>query len=86
MGAIVTIGPDVDLPENPQVQELVHGGYRQNHHHQYIEDAADPRHMGRELLKRTTPLDMADNDGVAEIMAAASPVGTEKYQTSKWSK
>jgi len=86
MGVIATLGPDVDLPENPEVQELVHGGFRQNHHHQYIEDVADSRHMGRELLKRTTPLDMADDDCVSDIMAAASPVGTEKYTTSKWSK
>lgn len=86
MGVIATIGPDVDLPENPQVQELTHGGYRQNHHHQWIEDAADPRHMGRELLKQTTPLDMHEQEGYSEIMAAASPEGKEDYHTSKWSK
>lgn len=86
MGAIITVGPDVDLPENPQLQELTHGGFRSSPYHQWMEDNCDPRHMGRDLLKRTEPLPTADTDGYDEVMAAASPQGSEsKYRSSKWS-
>ena len=86
MGVIITVGPDGDLPENPKVQELTHGGFRKNIHHQWVEDNADSRHMGRELLKQTTPIDTADKEGVSTIMAAASPQGTQNQRVSKWSK
>jgi len=86
MSVIGTTGPEELLPENPTVQELTHGGFRQHAYHQWIEDNADPRHMGRELLKQTTPIDTADEACVSDIMAAASPQGTDGQRVSKWSK
>lgn len=86
MGSIVTVSPDIDLPENPVQGEMVHGGFRSNPHHQYIEDTADPRHMGRELLKANAVIETADTAGYDEIMAAASPVGKDGMVYSKWSK
>lgn len=86
MSTIVTVGDAQELPENPVQQELTHGGFRRSPYHQWMEDNADERHMGRELLRQTTPLDMAEQEGVSEIMSAASPEGSESYRTSKWGK
>lgn len=86
MASIIRVEPHADLPENPEVQELVHGGFRKNPYYQWLGEHADERHMGRDLLTRTTPLETADDACVDDIMNAANPVGTEDYQTSKWSK
>lgn len=46
----------------------------------------DERYMGRELLAQTKPLDHAEDDSVSDIMAAASPSGSDGCRYSKWSK
>ena len=86
MAVIGTVGSPAPLPENPEIQELTHGGFRQHAYHQWMEDNADSRHMGRELLKQTTPLDTADEAGVSDVMGAASSQGTQNQRVSKWSK
>lgn len=80
-------GPKVDLPENPQIGEQVHGGFRDNRHHQGIEDLADERHMGRDILRQTGnayPEELMDQ-GNDEMMNAWGARGSkENYRNSPW--
>lgn len=82
-------GPNKPLPENPKIGELVHGGFRDNRHHQAMEDLADERHMGRDILRQTSGgyPDEKLSEGNEEMMNAWGARGSkEAYRTSKWAK
>jgi hypothetical protein len=89
IGGKVPVGPPGGLDRQPKVPELVHGGFRNNVHHQGIEQMADERGMGREFLRQTEGgyPDEILNDGVDVIMKATPVRGSkEDYKTSKWAK
>lgn len=78
-----------NLPQAPKTGEMVHGGFRSNRHHQGIEEMADDRHMGRELLTQTGDLypDELLTQGHKEMMGSVTPGGTrENSKVSPWSK
>lgn len=86
-GKVPVSGPG-NLERQPVIPELVHGGFRSNVHHQGIENMADERGMGRDILRQTTGgyPDGLLEEGVGDIMGAVSPKGTSDYKTSPWAK
>jgi hypothetical protein len=76
-----------NLPASPTQGEAVHGGFRSNRHYDAIEQLADERGMGRELLRQTEDLypDAMLTEGVEAGMNSVTPAGTSDYKTSKWS-
>lgn len=55
----------------------------------WIELNSDETGMGRDLLRRTSPVtddEMLLNDGVDRMMGVVSPQGTDGLRVSKWSK
>ena len=83
------VGPPGGKKKNPKVGELVHGGFRNNRHHEGIEELADERDMGRETLRQTEggyPEGMMD-EGNSEMMNAWGAGGEkENVKVSKWAK
>lgn len=78
-----------NLKQEPKVGEMVHGGFRSNRHHQGIEEMADDRSMGRELLTQTEDLypDELLTQGYKEMLGSVEPGGTrENSKVSPWSR
>lgn len=84
--ARIPIAPPGNLPQTPIKGEAVHGGFRSNRHYDAIEELADERGMGRELLRQTSgdlqpPSIMTQ--GHDEMMNSVTPQGKENYKVSK---
>lgn len=77
------------LNRDPKVGELTHGGFRSNRHHQGIEELADDRDMGREILRETGDVYPEEllTQGHREMMNSVEPGGErENSKVSPWSR
>ena len=75
------------LAAEPTPTELVHGGFRSNRHHQAIEDMADERGMGRDILRSDEKAPGLESTGYREMLRNQPAGGKDTpMKTSKWSK
>ena len=75
------------LDEAKAPTELVHGGFRNNRHHQAIEDMADETGMGRDILRSSEKLPGLESEGHSAMIASQPSKGKrDNIKTSPWSK
>jgi len=85
----VVIGPTGGLARAPKIPEMTHGGFRSNRHHEAIEELADERDMGRNVLRQTEGAypESLMQEGNSEMMKAWGAGGVkENLKVSKWAK